>query len=288
MNLSRGLWVLVGGLLAFGVICFVFGLIGDLHGWWTSLGFVSNVMAGVTSACFGIPFAVVVLRRLQRYLDANAGKREIQELNESNVSYLLRLVNELVDGDSEETLREAERLVGVAAANLDEIVDIADTPGAHVDAVRVSTAQSSIDSARAFVAQTRLASENNVLSTWSAIGARWRFIFQELVPRTVAAGINSVYPDVVVARLQELLARQNPFMHLHDMAFDGEWDIKPLLEGSTASEVVRRFGPGIGMERLRSNARVLSWCEEAFQTYWAITTDLAVVQQGLTKSRVQL
>ena len=58
--------MLLVGLVALGVCGFVFGLIGDLNRWWAELGYTSNVLAGATGACFGIPFAVLVLQRLLR------------------------------------------------------------------------------------------------------------------------------------------------------------------------------------------------------------------------------
>lgn len=63
--MSQLRWLLVG-LVALGVSGFALGLVGDLQGWWGGLGYTSNVLAGLTGAFFGIPFAVAVLQRVLR------------------------------------------------------------------------------------------------------------------------------------------------------------------------------------------------------------------------------
>src|SRR3712207_5152553 len=73
-RMTAGLRGLLVGLAFAGVCGFIVGLIGDLNGWWAGLAFTSNVLAGTTGACFGIPFAVLVLQRILLQDRAGVGR----------------------------------------------------------------------------------------------------------------------------------------------------------------------------------------------------------------------
>src|SRR4051794_37472478 len=80
--MDSGLRKLIATLISAGLAFFTIGLVGDLFDWWDKLGFVSNVIAGTTGACFGIPFAVVVLQRVLRSeQDLRERRERVQRLS---------------------------------------------------------------------------------------------------------------------------------------------------------------------------------------------------------------
>ncbi|GIF53841.1 hypothetical protein DFJ67_1803 [Asanoa ferruginea] len=52
-------------LLVCGSGLWILGILGDDQGWWTDRPFFINFVSSLTAACFGIPFAMLVLRYLQ-------------------------------------------------------------------------------------------------------------------------------------------------------------------------------------------------------------------------------
>lgn len=86
--MSKRLWWLIGGLLLTGVCGFSIGLVGDLGGWWVGLGFTSNVLAGATGACFGIPFAVIVIQTVVRENEGRKLSERIKRTANETISAL--------------------------------------------------------------------------------------------------------------------------------------------------------------------------------------------------------
>ena len=56
--------VLSAVMCLLGVGLVVLGWIGDSHHWWTDRPFLTNLVSSVTTALFGIPFALVILGRI--------------------------------------------------------------------------------------------------------------------------------------------------------------------------------------------------------------------------------
>jgi hypothetical protein len=53
------------GLVFLGLAAVVVGLIGDGRDWWEARPFLTNLLSTISGACFGIPVAIVVLRRAE-------------------------------------------------------------------------------------------------------------------------------------------------------------------------------------------------------------------------------
>lgn len=60
------------GLVALGIALVGVGLLGDSKGWWQSRPFLTNVLSTIGGACFGLPVALVVLRRVAETRDGEA------------------------------------------------------------------------------------------------------------------------------------------------------------------------------------------------------------------------
>ena len=63
--------VLSAVMCLLGVGLVVLGWIGDSRGWWKDRPFLTNLVSSVTTALFGIPFALVILERIA---NARAGR----------------------------------------------------------------------------------------------------------------------------------------------------------------------------------------------------------------------
>src|SRR5262245_48568765 len=61
---SREIKRIVTALLTLGALLMVLGIVGDGFGWWNSRPFTTNLISGVTGACFAIPLALIGLRAL--------------------------------------------------------------------------------------------------------------------------------------------------------------------------------------------------------------------------------
>ena len=70
--LIRASWII---LWAFGVALFVLGIRGDTNGWWDNRSFLANVVSSLTTACFGVPLALVFFQRLSDQQADRSAKR---------------------------------------------------------------------------------------------------------------------------------------------------------------------------------------------------------------------
>ncbi len=67
-------------LVAIGIVLVGVGILGDAWGWWQSRPFLTNILSTMVGACFGLPLAIVVLRRVIELRDQEAGQqRDVAE-----------------------------------------------------------------------------------------------------------------------------------------------------------------------------------------------------------------
>jgi hypothetical protein len=86
-------------LVASGIVSFTVGIYGDFNDWWSDKPYATNIFTAFTSACFGIPIAVVLLRKLATMqVDYTQRKKAkaILQVSSNEISYVL---NETYNGD---------------------------------------------------------------------------------------------------------------------------------------------------------------------------------------------
>lgn len=92
-------------LMPYGLILLYIGISGDSKGWWDNLSYGSNVLAGLTAACFGVPIAAKVIQWLVRKdADArrgrellNSARRNLADIQASLESQEIDKVHRLVE-----------------------------------------------------------------------------------------------------------------------------------------------------------------------------------------------
>ncbi len=78
-----------------GVGLLLLGFAGDRWGWWADLGYTTNILAGVTAACFGVPIAAAVLQRFLRAENELLRRREILAIAQRTVSAIAESLDRL-------------------------------------------------------------------------------------------------------------------------------------------------------------------------------------------------
>ena len=107
---TAGIRLLCLGMWGLGVLALIVGVWGDTTGWWASFDFLANLMSSVTSALFGVPFALVVIG----YITASQGhERERREVTRQAAG----LANELAS-DARQLILGTPAQVGALAVAL--------------------------------------------------------------------------------------------------------------------------------------------------------------------------
>ena len=70
--LDHGVRVACAALVVMALLLFALGMAGDLIGWWSDYGFLTNVLSSVTGACVGIPLAILVFSSISTRQQAAA------------------------------------------------------------------------------------------------------------------------------------------------------------------------------------------------------------------------
>jgi hypothetical protein len=77
---TRPLRMVALSIASIGIILLTIGIMGDINDWFSSLPFLTNIISGITSACFGIPLALVFLQWLTSLQGEELRKRSIMRL----------------------------------------------------------------------------------------------------------------------------------------------------------------------------------------------------------------
>jgi hypothetical protein len=94
-RVSPAVWLPSILLWGSGSVLIWLGLVGDRRGWWTDRPFLTNLVSGLTGACFGIPVALLILtelsnRQRQRVEGVNAVARYDQAVDD--VGQVVRVI----------------------------------------------------------------------------------------------------------------------------------------------------------------------------------------------------
>lgn len=198
---SRGAGI---GLVATGFALLALGVAGDLNGWWDELGFTSNVLAGLTGACFGIPVAYFVIQVLLRQEDERYSRSRVVRAARQN---LIEMVETL---DGHFGAEHADDAVSVADAAFETLLAL------HENATRlpqipdrvVVDAQDAIGKLYGQAALDAI-SAGASLSEWKRIRLRWQSLSTSLIPEARALGIE-VLPAQAEGYVESCMAAEKP------------------------------------------------------------------------------
>jgi hypothetical protein len=204
-------WILFAsvGLVSLGLAVVSVGLIGDSFNWWQSRPFLANLLSTIGGACFGIPVALVVLRRAEE-----ARHREDSTRRDAAESVLLcermtatarRIERYWVDLGSDSEDRAIEN-VGWAAL-VTEVIGVVDLVRTTDDGV-----------VKELTAATR------------PLTIRFRLVGM--------GGVRAAVEDIVQdwARLRQVAGSST---YLRD--WENEWEATRIIDVRTFSDILRTF-----------------------------------------------
>jgi hypothetical protein len=228
--MSRGLRWFLCGLGALGTCGFIIGLIGDLRGWWTNLGYTSNVLAGVTGACFGIPFAVLVLQRLLNENQLRANRRNLQNRMVANLTNIEIIVAEslaevrpLSTTSMRDTWNHLKDLR--KASRSEELSDVPQPPPASRPATekfqeelrKTLMSFSAVHEAKSPDHKTVSERNDRRAARWQYAQTRWQLVSEELVPDAEAIHIG--FDEMHINAIDKCLQKEPPTTDLLLLAY---------------------------------------------------------------------
>jgi hypothetical protein len=182
-----------------GAALLVLGIVGDVQSWWERLSFLSNVLAGITTACFGVPIAYFVIQRLISKRQEVRAREATRALLAENLKLLEEAILDLAPFDAHRsTLRflksrseQAANLLREAGSKLD---------GGEIRAWNFRNAKKTIEELQAL---TESYGSARASATWAEVLLRWRMIYNEVIPRAFVSNLAPIDPK----DMRELAAR---------------------------------------------------------------------------------
>jgi hypothetical protein len=219
---------LVGGCLL------ALGLAADQFGWWTTRPFLTNLVSGVTSACFGVPFALLILASFTAHQAEQIQRTNAENLFDGALDTLANWARRVTSSQSHDRLDVA--LDSLTSRVLDHIEPVTDPrEGVPGLADAVSDLQKFLTTNFSFVV--------DMTEHWASTCAQWRFMDDYVKPRMVEQRLDWIRADAA-ARLDTILRSEtNPFLSVIPMREDL---LPPLIEDMAGNISAER------LDRLRS------------------------------------
>ena len=190
-----------------GAVFAVSGVIADVLGWWGSLAFLTNLFSGITGAMFGIPFALIILRRLASRQAEELQKRNVERLKTAAARELYTSVSALLQPDRSPSvpteicgaLDAADGAVEGAIAGARQILSTHFAKGPRnspldIESSEVEESLRLIGEARTTLSHSLatlckvLPSGTDVSETIADMSAKWRFLDEYVRPRVYELG----------------------------------------------------------------------------------------------------
>jgi len=190
-----------------GAVFAVSGVIADVLGWWGSLAFLTNLFSGITGAMFGIPFALIILRRLASWQAEELQKRNVERLKTAAARELSTSVSALLQPDRNPSvpteicgaLDAADGAVKGAIAGARQILSAHFATGPRnsppdIESSEVEELLRLIGEARTTLSHSLatlckvLPSGTDVSETIADMSAKWRFLDEYVRPRVYELG----------------------------------------------------------------------------------------------------
>jgi len=162
------------------------GLAADRFGWWTTRPFLTNLVSGVTSACFGVPFALLILASLTAH--------QAEQLQQANAKSLF-------DGALDSLAGWVRRVT--ASESYDRLdVELDLLTSRVLDASGPELAES-VSALQKFL-KDNFSFDVDMAEHWASTCAQWRFLDDYVKPRVYEQGLEWIRADAA-ARFDTIL-----------------------------------------------------------------------------------
>ncbi|WP_433032793.1 hypothetical protein [Actinomycetospora sp. CA-053990] len=206
-----------------GIALLCIGIIGDVQNWWDELGYTSNMVAGATGACFGVPIAYFVIQRLSRERDERRGRESLEGRTLEQVVKFKADAEILLTSDRQilaEMTRDAGRLTAFAV-NVKWLWG----EGYKVGSRRLEEAHRHSRRLRANVESLRLWELPEATDpVWARLCSRWALLERELLPRATLEGIDVLPPHLSQDIGTYLQETKGDFSSFYEYAGSGDLD----------------------------------------------------------------
>jgi hypothetical protein len=177
-----------------GLVLLTLGLLADQLGWWSTRPFLTNLVSGLTAACFGVPFALLVLSSLTTRQTQELQRRGAETLFAGALSSFETLSERITAGPGHDRLDVAlDELTRTALRHLDAVAQ------ADADRAELLDLNDALSALRTFLTEN-LSYPLDMREHWTALCAQWRFLDDHVKPTLLAQELDWLRPDIA-ARL---------------------------------------------------------------------------------------
>jgi hypothetical protein len=168
---TRPLKVLVVTLPLIGGCLLALGLAADQFDWWTTRQFLTNLLSGMTSACFGIPFALLILASFAAHQAAQVQRANARSLFDGAIDALAGWARRVTSYQSHDRLDIAlDSLTSQVLNRLEQLTD------AHKGASPDIPERTDILSALQKFLTHNFSYAVDMEERWASTCAQWRFL----------------------------------------------------------------------------------------------------------------
>ncbi|MEV6443035.1 hypothetical protein [Amycolatopsis sp. NPDC051716] len=190
-----------------GVCLLTLGFAADQFGWWTTRPFLTNLVSGVTSACFGIPFALLFLASFTAHQAEQLERSNAQSLFDGALAAFAGWVRRVTSSRSHDRLDIAlDSLTTQVLDRLEQVTDVREGASPDIPALvdALSTMHEFLTHNFSFLVDME--------EHWASTCAQWRFLDDYVKPRMYEQQLSWIRADAA-ARLDTILRGEaNPFL----------------------------------------------------------------------------
>lgn len=179
------------------------GIVGDVRDWWDDLGYLSNMLAGATAACFGIPFAIWGVQWFLRNDTANRHRQEIAKQIGQTLHSIEVLVDEELGGTQIDSVlvrcnSAQDAMYSLVVMRPEKDLDRGDA---------VKRASEALDEAlECLRAAYTVRSWSSRQEGWLILVRRWTYLSETLLPQAESLGLVTAGNDRQYSEIGRILS----------------------------------------------------------------------------------
>jgi hypothetical protein len=210
-RISRTTRILLLALLVLGLGLLAAGLTADHYGWWATRPFLTNVISGLTSACFGVPFALLVLSSLTSMEDSQRQRQRAEALRDEAFSALEASIRRVGSSRADPRIDlSLDSLTVPALAAADQLRGNLPLRQRDVDNPAALARPALVGCLRSLIELQAYLGENfswrvDMEEHWESAREDWRFLNNQVKPRLYEVRLGWFRPDAA-ARLGTILS----------------------------------------------------------------------------------